>query len=597
MKQTGKNKASGRIVFVGLLFAAGFMIIAGRLVELHVLDKSFLSKKAKSQYSQSVETQPKRGVIYDAQYRELGVNLDVAKVAVRPGLIKDAKAAGKILASYLDRSAAEFQKELENKDRAYIYVDKRVSTATAQAVKKEWDAAKASFEYNGPGRNPNIPSLELEEDASRFYPNLGLGAQVLGFCGAEGHGLEGLEYKYDDLLTGKGSKWTILKDAMGRSFARERQTYSKKTGDNLVLTLDRTVQYIAEEALAEAVEKFQAKSGIAVVMVPDTGAILAMANAPLYNPNAISEYSFSDWRNRAVTDTFEPGSTLKIFMAAAAVESGKCGPNSIFYCEQGNYKIGPNVVHDTHPHSWLSLQQIVKVSSNIGAVKVGEKIGPDFLFRTLDAFGFGKKLGVDCPGEASGMLRPHNQWTAIDAGTIAFGQGVSVTGLQLASAVSAIANGGVLMRPRLVQAITNSKGRLVESFQPEPLERAVSEETAQVVARIMKTVTTEGGTGTQAALDGYRVCGKTGTAQKPAAKGGYEDNKYIASFVGFAPLSNPAVTVVVVIDEPTTDHYGGVVAAPAFREIMQKTLHYLKVAPEVDTTHLTASLKRKNGPA
>ncbi|MBI9074270.1 MAG: penicillin-binding protein 2 [Desulfatibacillum sp.] len=596
MAQTGKYIASGRITFVGVFFVLCFMIISGRLIQLHVLDKTFLSNKAKNQYSQSVETLPKRGAIYDAQYRELGVNLDVVKVAVRPSSLKDVKAASKILAKYLGGDAKDFQRELETTKKSYIYVDRRVSPATAKEIRKEWNRLYATPEQIASDRIPNAHSLALEESSSRFYPNMGLGAQVLGFCGNEGNGLEGLEYKYDDLLTGKSSQWTVWKDALGRSFARERQTYSKKSGDNLVLTLDRTVQYIAEEALAKVVEKFQAKSGIAVVMVPDTGAILAMANVPLYNPNDTSSYSPKDWRNRAVTDTFEPGSTLKVFMAAAAIDSGKCSPNSIFYCEQGNYRIGRNVVHDTHPHAWLSLQQIVKVSSNIGAVKVGEEIGANTLYQGLDSFGFGKKMGIDCPGEASGFLRPYNDWSAIDAGAIAFGQGISVSALQLAGAVSAIANGGLLMKPRTVQAITNSRGRLVRSFPPEVLGRAVSEETAQVVSRIMKTVMTEGGTGTQAAVEGYRVCGKTGTAQKPAEKGGYSEDSYVASFVGFAPLGNPAITVVVLIDEPTLDHYGGVVAGPAFKEITQKTLHYLKVSPEVDTTHLTASLN-SGGPA
>jgi cell division protein FtsI (penicillin-binding protein 3) len=366
-------------------------------------------------------------------------------------------------------------------------------------------------------------------------------------------------------------------------------------GFNVILNIDRSIQYFTEKALEKAVTAHRAKSGMALVMSPKTGAILALALYPSFNPNNFREFDRQTWRNRAITDPFEPGSTLKVFSAAAALESGKCTSHTIFFCENGSYRIGKNVVHDTHDHGWLSLQQIVKVSSNIGAVKIAETIGPKGLYDTLINFGFGIKTGIDCPGETAGSLASYNRWTRIDTGAIAFGQGISVSAIQLITAVSAIANDGILMKPFLVQAITDQKGAILKSFRPQVVRRAVSEETARAVRQIMGTVVEKNGTGTQAALKGYKVCGKTGTAQKVSKKGGYASGKYVSSFVGFAPRDNPAAAVLVVVDEPRKAVYGGLVAAPAFKEIMLQTLNYINVAPGKPAGRLTASVQICNG--
>jgi cell division protein FtsI (penicillin-binding protein 3) len=384
----------------------------------------------------------------------------------------------------------------------------------------------------------------------------------------------------------------VLRDAHGRGFEAQNPAGSAFSGRNLVLTIDSTVQYIAEKALAEAVEKFSAKSGMAVVMDPKTGALLALAQVPLFNPNALTDFNRKVWRNRIITDPFEPGSTMKIFSAAAAIESGSCSPSSIFYCENGAYKMGSHIIHDTHEHGWLSLQQIVKYSSNIGAVKFSAATGSEHLFKTLRNFGFGEKTGIDCPGETAGSLAPYQRWTKVDAGTIAFGQGVSVSALQLVTAISAVANKGILMRPYAVQAITDHYGRLIRSFGPKRIRRAISEKTAGTLTRIMQTVITDGGTGVNAALDGYSVCGKTGTAQKIDENGRYSNEKYVASFVGFAPVENPKIAVLVVVDEPQKEHYGSSVAAPAFKTIAQKTLDYMNIAPKRPTDKLMVSLRR-----
>jgi cell division protein FtsI (penicillin-binding protein 3) len=316
-----------------------------------------------------------------------------------------------------------------------------------------------------------------------------------------------------------------------------------------------------------------------IVMVPETGALLALAHYPFFNPNAFGQFHRETWRNRAITDPYEPGSTMKIFSAAAALESGVSTANTIYYCENGTYPIGAHTVHDTKAYGWLSLQQIVKFSSNIGAVKVVEKVGPKILYDHLQGFGFGSRTGIDCPGESVGTLSHFKRWTAVDTGAIAFGQGVSVTGLQLISAVAALANNGMMMRPHIVQAVTDHNGRLLRTIEPVAQRQVVSAKTARTVRRIMRTVITEGGTGTMADLDGYAVCGKTGTAQKIDQNGKYAQDKYVSSFVGFAPTEHPALAALVVIDEPQGTFYGGLVAAPAFKEIIEQALGYLNIAP------------------
>ncbi|MGW8325836.1 MAG: peptidoglycan D,D-transpeptidase FtsI family protein, partial [Desulfobacterales bacterium] len=441
-------------------------------------------------------------------------------------------------------------------------------------------------------KNLNLDGLDFLLEHKRFYPNKTLSAQLIGFTDIDDHGLEGIEFNYNDELSGEIVRYKVLRDAHGRGFEAENMTGLSSSGKNLVLTIDSTVQYISEKALAETVEEFSAKSGMAVVMVPKTGAILAMAHVPLFNPNALKKFQRNFWRNRIITDPFEPGSTMKIFSAAAAIESGSSSPSSIFFCENGAYKMGRHIIHDTHEHGWLSLQQIIKYSSNIGAIKFSAITGPEYLSRTFQNFGFGSKTGIDCPGETTGSLPPFRRWTKVDAGTISFGQGISVSALQLITATSAIANKGILMKPYVVQAITDHNGRLIKSFGPKRIRRAVSEKTARALSRIMHTVITEGGTGVNAALEGYSVSGKTGTAQKIDENGGYSFEKYMASFVGFAPVENPKIAVLVVVNEPQKQHYGGTVAAPAFKAIAQKTLDYLHIAPRRKTDKLMVSLRR-----
>ena len=551
-----------RVILVGVAFIALFAVIGAKAVHLQVYRSPWLAEKASSQYETSLKSIGKRGTVYDRNLREMAVTIDVTSIAARPALVEQPKATAKALAEILKANRRKILNKLKAKS-PFVWVKR-------QANPKETAAIEA-LELEG---------IEFVPERNRFYPNKTLASQALGFTGLDGYGLEGIEFAYDRYLRGTNSNQMVYKDALGNVFSERQAAADLNTGHNIILTIDRAIQYITESALEESVNKYSARSGIAIVMEPGTGAILAMAHAPLFNPNAYADFNKELWRNRAITDPFEPGSTMKIFSAAAAVETGNIKAHDIFFCENGAYKIGRNVVHDIKKHGWLSLQQIIKYSSNIGAVKVSEKVGRKRLYTMYRKFGFGAKTGIDSPGESAGSLAPYKHWTTIDTGAIAFGYGVAVSALQLITAASAIANDGVLMRPYFVQAITDRNHEPVKQFEPQTVRRVISVQTARTVRAIMKTVITEGGTGVNAALDGFTVCGKTGTARKLDESGTYSKSNYIASFIGFTPAEKPRLAIVVIIDEPQGEYYGGTVAAPVFRRIARETLNYLNIPPE-----------------
>ena len=558
---------------VGVIFTLIFLVILGKAIYLQVFCAKDLSKRAAEEYEKDQTSTGKRGSIFDRNGKEMAVTIDVTSVAVSPRKIDDKKKAAKALSIALNLDKSSVMEKLDT-NRPFVWIKRHVSPKEVSTV-----------------QDLNITGINFVPETKRYYPNKTLGAQILGFTGLDGHGLEGLEFYYDDVLKERSEKSKVLKDARGMEFGYKKIEFTSgeekgeidnvvgKDGLNLILTLDQTIQYITESALKTYTEKAKAKSGIAVVMSPKTGAILALAHYPVFNPNAFGDFDKDTWRNRSVTDPFEPGSTMKIFTAAAGLESRKATVKSIFFCENGAYNIGRNTIHDTHPHGWLSLPQIVKFSSNIGVVKLGEAIGREYLHESFKKFGFGDKTGVDFPGESPGMLTNYEKWSNIDAGAIAFGQGVSVSAIQLLSAASAIANKGILMKPYIVQAITDNKGNFKKGFLPRKVRRVLSDDNAAIIMRIMEGVVTEEGTGMNASLENYRVSGKTGTAQKVDERGVYAKGKYVASFLGFAPAEDPEVGILVSIDEPEGNHYGGVVSAPAFKVIAQKTLEYLNVEP------------------
>ena len=568
-----------RIVVIGGFLTFLYLVVGIKAFYLQVVADDILSARASQQYQESKKSQGKRGAIFDANYRELAISTSVVEVGVHPRDIESE-----------DETATPAKQELAREVAKALNLNEHVMYKKFSADKNfVWLDRKVTPMREATLRSLKLSGFEYDPSYLRVYPCKTLAAQLIGFVGVDGYGLDGLEQYFNDELQGDLRQWTIIKDRMGRIFDHQEMCSSGYEGNNVILTIDMTIQYIAETALQKSVEENNAKCGLAIVMVPETGAVKAIAHYPTYNPNSFNSFPIQTWRNRSVTDTFEPGSALKVFLVAAALESGLCDPDTIINCENGAYRIGRNVIHDTHDYDFLTVHDVLKLSSNIGAVKIAEMIGPKTLYDTLIDFGFGEKTGINCPGEVKGLLRHYQGWKKIDNATIAFGQGVTVTPIQLIAAISAVANHGVLMTPYVVQAITDVNGNIIKSVNPREKRKVIMPGTARALMKMMNAVTEPDGTGGQAVPAGYTVCGKTGTAQKINANGTYRNCEYNGVFVGFSPAQSPELAVLVVIDEPQKHHYGGVVAAPVFREIVHEAFNYLNIPPSIPKEQLNVS--------
>lgn len=565
MKDEREKWARVRFIMIGTVFGLMFLTVVGRAFYLQILQHEELVKKADKQHQHRVDLTPARGSILDRNGTPLAESIHMDSCYAEPKRIKDVDGTAAVLAPILRVPKQELVAKLSI-NKSFTWVERWVAPETALRIK-----------------NMKLPGIGFAPESKRFYPNVETAAHVVGFTGRDPNGLEGIELRYDSTILGNTGYMITERDALGRNIAVKNTVIKDSSpGNNIVLTLDKTIQFIAEKELAKAVTESNAKGGMALVMESDTGKVLAMANYPTFNPNAYSRYSLAQLRNRVVVDSFEPGSTFKVFTIAAALEAGVVKPTDIYNCENGAYRVANRTIHDDHPHSRLTVSEIIKYSSNIGSAKIGFKMGEERLSGYLRNFGFGGRTGIDLPGESPGNLK--RNWYGIDLATISFGQGVSLSAIQLVTAVSAIANGGTLMRPYLVERILDDSGKEVQHFEPQVVRRVISPDTAQKVSRMMESVTGEGGTGTKAAVDGFRVAGKTGTAQKvdPVTRA-YSPSKRIGSFVGFIPADKPKLTIAVIIDEPQGIKYGGVVAAPAFKAIAQNSLAYLKITPNMPT--------------
>ena len=553
-----------RIIFLSTLIFLCFVLIVGRMFQLQVLKKEQLYRMASRQQHVQVPLVPKRGTIHDRKGNELAVSIEVDSVYADGRKIVDVEKTAKDLASILQIDREELRLKLKNR-RSFEWVERKISPDKAVEIK-----------------TLGLPGISFLKENQRFYPNSQLAAHLIGFVGLDSKGLEGVEFQCDALLNGKGAIWTMERDALGREIMTDGAVFKKEDHyRNIFLTLDKHIQHVVEAELGRAVQKWKAKGGIAIAMDPLTGKVLAMASYPFYNPNQFIQYRSGYWRNRAVSDAFEPGSIFKAFLAAAALEEKVVRPTDSFFCENGSYTVYDRTIHDHSRHGWLTFQQIIKFSSNIGASKVGEKMGKERFYRYISAFGFGEKTRIGLPGEGKGIISHPRYWSPITLDTISFGQGISVTGIQLVAALSAIANGGLLMKPYVVEKVTNEKDEVVESFRPEGVRRVISAETAKKVTTLLRSTTEKGGTGEAAVPAGYDVAGKTGTAQKvDSLLGRYFDDRYTSGFAGFAPADEPRMVLLVVIDEPQESHYGGVVAAPVFKAIIEKVLPYLDIHPK-----------------
>ncbi len=552
-----------RIRAIGVVFVFLLMVTVSRAFYLQIFEQERFARLAEKQHLKVVQLTPSRGAIYDATNSALAVSVEMDSLYAEPRNMEDVPAAAAQLAPLLGVPKDQLEKKMQG-NKGFVWLQRRLTPEVAAAIRKL-----------------DIEGLAFVKEPKRFYPNAEIGSHVIGFTGLDPEGLEGVERKFDTVLLGNTGYMVTERDALGRDIAtRGMMKQEASTGQNIALTIDKNIQYIAEKELAAAVENSRAKGGIAIVMDPATGRLLAMANYPTFNPNAVAKASSQALRNKAITDSFEPGSTMKVFLVASALEEKVISSQDAFNCENGVFTIGGRTIHDTHKYGRLSVGDILKYSSNIGAAKIGSRLGPERLYGYLRRFGFGARSNVDLPGEVAGYLRNKSQWYGVDLATISFGQGISVSALQLVTAMSVIANGGSLMQPYVVDRVLDDKGGVIKQFSPATKQRVISAETARQVARMMEAVAAEGGTGTSAAVDGYKVAGKTGTAQKadPVTKG-YSIDKRTASFVGFVPADKPRLTILVVVDEPKTSPYGGVVAAPAFSAIAKQTLCYLRVPP------------------
>jgi cell division protein FtsI (penicillin-binding protein 3) len=521
-------------------FALVWLGLWGRAYYIQVVSGSELAARANDQYWAERSAYGERGEIYDRKGRLLAKSVLVRSVFARPHKVASADYASEVLARILGRKRSVIREKLRQ-DRKFVWIARKIGDAKAQKIQSSY-----------------VQGIYLTEEKRRFYPQGHLAGQLLGFVGVDNHGLEGLELYFDERLSGEKRIYSVRRDASGRLlFAPGQLRRRDLAGRDVTLSIDSRIQYAAEEALAQAVSKNEGRHGMCLVLDVDSGGILAWANYPFFNPNNFRQAAPEDWRNRVALDEFEPGSTTKPFLIAAGLEEGVCQTDSIFFCEQGAWRYQGHTFKDSHAYGWLGVRRIVRYSSNIGAGKIGLQIGPETYCDYLRELGVGRETGLPLPGENTGILRPAGTWTDIDMIAAAFGQGFSMNTLQLAKAYLCLASGGTQKPLRLVRKPRRSLG--------EP-ERVYSRETAKEVLAMLRDVVEEDGTGTKARITGLEVGGKTGTAQKASPEGGYGD-RYVASFVGLFPALDPEYLAVMVVDEPERSHYGGVVAAPAVREI------------------------------
>jgi len=577
-KEHGARSRKKRVAVIVLFFLFGFVIISYRCTFLHLAADPKLERIARSQYRTKVEESPPRGNIYDANEEELAISVPSYSLAARPGKLHDVDKAITTLNDLLKVPRKELEEKLKG-DKKYVWIKRYLSP-------REKDDLNAL----------QIEGLELVKGAKRFYPNREVASQILGAVGQDNEGLSGLELFYDRYLQGSTENGTSYRDARGRMFETvETLDKDVREAHHLHLTIRKNIQYVAEKELTETCQSHSAKSCSALVMDPHTGAILAMASYPSFNPNSYQDYNLNVWRNVAVTDTFEPGSTFKPIMASTALEKGVVKPDDKFFCENGDLTVRDHVIHDHERYGMLSVRDIIVFSSNIGIYKVGRKVGKSDFAQFVDLFGFGKKTGIDYPGEVGGYFHTAKNWADIDFANISFGQGIRVTPLQLATAYATIANGGVRMKPYIVSHVTDSEGNTVLETKPQAVTRVLKAETARTITDIMKGVTMEGGTATRAALPGYSVAGKTGTAQKVIG-GKYSHDKFVASFVGIVPADSPRLVVLVAVDEPQGEYYGGLVAAPVFKKIAWAALTDLAVPPEKNASPEGSEVAKRSAP-
>ena len=538
-------------LLLGLLLLT-FVALAGRAVYLQGLNNDFLQAKGESRYARAIEISATRGMIVDRNNEPLAISTPVESVAASPADLDITPEQTKKLAKLLQTTVVDLQRKFEESRREFVYLKRQLPPEQAARIVEL-----------------NIPGVFLQREYRRYYPAGEVMAHIIGFTNVDDKGQEALELAFEDQLRGKPGHRRVIKDRKGRIVEDIDSIRAPQHGERLTLSIDAKIQYLAFRELKKAIIEHRAKAGGIVVLDALTGEVLAMVNFPTYNPNNRNNHDASRARNRAVTDLFEPGSTLKPFTAATALEAGTATAESIIQTAPGQLTIGKATIHDAHPHGALTVAQVIQKSSNVGAAKLALGLPPETLWNVFNSVGFGTTPQSGFPGEVAGRLRAHEKWKPIEQATMSYGHGISVSLLQLARAYTIFASDGELKAPSLIKRDT-----------PVESSRVISVKTAQAVRKMLEMAVQEGGTAPKAQIVGYRVAGKTGTAHKLEGRG-YAANRYVSSFVGFAPASHPRLIVAVMIDEPSAGHhYGGVVAAPVFSEVVGGALRLMAVPPD-----------------
>jgi cell division protein FtsI (penicillin-binding protein 3) len=558
----GRTDRRIRLLLVILLVA--FATALGRAVWLQAIHAAPLAQMAKAQHRQTVVLPASRGTIYDRTGTPLAVGEQATTVYADPRRIRDPQRAARLAGRILGINPSALVARLADRTKEFVYVQRKADPDKAARLAER-----------------KLQGLGFYREERREYPQRSVGAQVLGYAGVDNNGLEGVESALDRVLEGRPGSETIVKDPIGRAIDVVSSTPAHE-GRDVYLTLDHNLQANAESVLMQTIHRWHARAATAVVMDPRNGEILAMASAPTYDANKFPDVASWDrdrTKNRAVADTYEPGSTFKVVTISGAIADGIVSPGTTFTLPP-SIQVADRVIHDSHDRGTetMSVAQILWQSSNVGTVTVALRLGPDRLAKWIDRFGFGHSTGLAFPGESAGIVLPEDRWSGSTIGNVPIGQGIAVTGLQMAAAYAAVANKGMWVQPHLVDRIAGT-GRIKPQHH-RVLPRKIARKMAHLLVGV---VDTEGGTGSLAAVPGYHVAGKTGTAQKPIP-GGYSSSKYVASFVGFVPATKPRLVVLVMVDEPKDAIWGGVVAAPAFQSIAQFALQYLEVPPDAPLT-------------
>lgn len=551
----------GRVRVIFGVMAAALVGVAARAVQLQVAQHESLSKLSRSQYLSDVKVPAARGVISDREGRPLAISVESPSVFANPGDVKDPRGTSRKIAKILGLDLDATYQKLAS-ERYFVWLSRQVSPEVAKQIE-----------------DAKLPGIGIAKEPRRFYPNTTIAANIIGFAGIESKGLEGIERQLDEALAGEPHVVAAVRDARGRSVLESSLSVEASHGADVKLSIDLTLQHAAQDALAQAIKEYDAQSGTAVVLDVATAEVLALATEPTFNPNAAQSTPKARMKNRPVTDIFEPGSAMKPLVIAAALDTGAVGKNDPFFCENGEMKIGSHTIHDIHPAAWMSLTGILQRSSNIGAAKVGEKLGRERLGELFKGVGFGARSGIELPGELPGLMRPSNTWGPIHVATMSYGHGIAVTTLQLAAAYRALAADGMYKAPRLVREIKYADGRSTK-VTPAPERRVFKSSTVRLVTPMLEAVVADEGTGYLARVPGYRVAGKTGTSTKiDTVAGGYTNDRYAASFAGFLPAEAPRVVIAVAIDEPMKLHHGGDTAAPVFARIGEVAMRAMGVVP------------------